>query len=144
MLTLWHHIRGTFMAVTAFIACPCHLPLTLPLLLGLTAGTALGAWLSQNVTLVYVLSTAYFIGGLALALKWLGTSDGKGTAPPARRRDRRVSIALPQPSTCAGCQPEQTNEDGGRRTEDGAQTLRTKLIWEVTYAQDTHTEEDGR
>lgn len=119
MLTLWHNIKGYFMAVTAFIACPCHLPLTLPLLLGLTAGTALGAWLSQNVTLVYVLSTAYFLGGLALALKWLGTRDGKGTAPLTGRRDRRVAIAPPQPSTCAGCQPEQTYEDGGRRTEDG-------------------------
>jgi hypothetical protein len=111
MLTLWHNIKGYFMAVTAFIACPCHLPLTLPLLLSLTAGTALGAWLSQNVTLVFVLSTATFLGGLALALKWLGTSDGRGAAPPTRRRDRRVSIAPPQPSACSGCQPGQTSEE---------------------------------
>ncbi len=109
MLTLWHNIKGTFMAVTAFIACPCHLPLTLPLLLGVTAGTALGAWLNQNVTLIYVFSTAYFLGGLAL--KWLGTSDGKRVAPPNGRRDKRVSIAPPQPSTCAGCQPERTLEE---------------------------------
>lgn len=77
MLALWDRIKGYFMAVTAFIACPCHLPLTLPLLLSLTAGTALGTWLSQNLTLVYIASAAYFLGGLALAFKWLGASDSR-------------------------------------------------------------------
>jgi mercuric ion transport protein len=107
MLTLWHTIKGYFMAVTAFIACPCHLPLTLPLLLGLTAGTALGTWLNQNVTLVYVLSTATFLGGLALALKWLGMSDGRRAAPVTGRRNGRMRITPLQPSTCADCEPAQ-------------------------------------
>jgi hypothetical protein len=56
-----------------FIACPCHLPLTLPLLLSLTAGTAISAWLSDNTTLVYAASTILFLGGFVLAAFWLTT-----------------------------------------------------------------------
>ncbi len=70
MLKTWHTIRGYLAGVAAFIACPCHLPLTLPLLISLTAGTAFSAWLAQNTILVGVISTIAFIGGLALAFKW--------------------------------------------------------------------------
>jgi len=63
-------IKAYIAGIVAFIACPCHLPLTLPLLISLTAGTAFGAWLVQNTILVGVISTVAFIGGLALAFKW--------------------------------------------------------------------------
>lgn len=56
-----------------FIACPCHLPLTLPLLLSLIGGTTIGAWLSDNTALVYTASTILFLGGFALAAFWLTT-----------------------------------------------------------------------
>ncbi len=51
---------------------PCHLPLTLPLLIALTAGTAFGVWIvaPRNVILISAISTGFFIGGLALAFKW--------------------------------------------------------------------------
>lgn len=71
MLKTWHSLRGYLAGVTAFITCPCHLPLTLPLVFSLTAGTAFGAWLAQNTVLVWMISTIAFIGGLALAFKWL-------------------------------------------------------------------------
>ena len=58
-----------------FVACPCHLPITLPIVLSLTAGTALGAWLLENTVLVYVLSTFIFIGGMALGWVWLNKAD---------------------------------------------------------------------
>jgi mercuric ion transport protein len=67
---MWHKIKAYVAGTVAFIACPCHLPFTLPLLVSLTAGTAFGAWLSQNTILVGVISTVAFIGGLALAFKW--------------------------------------------------------------------------
>ena len=65
-------IKAYIASVVAFIACPCHLPLTLPLLISLTAGTAFSAWLAapRNLLLVGAISTAIFIGGLALAFKW--------------------------------------------------------------------------
>ena len=63
-------IKAYIASVVAFIACPCHLPLTLPLLISLTAGTAFGAWLTHNTLLVVILSTVVFSGGLALAFMW--------------------------------------------------------------------------
>ena len=72
MLKTWHTIKGYVAGVVAFIFCPCHLPITLPLLIALTAGTAFSAWLANNVFLVGAISTVVFVGGLALAFKWTG------------------------------------------------------------------------
>jgi mercuric ion transport protein len=65
------NIRAYVAGAIAFITCPCHLPLTLPILLTLTAGTAVGGWLANNTTTIYVASAVLFIGGLVLAGKWL-------------------------------------------------------------------------
>ncbi len=70
MFKTWRTIRSYLAGVVAFIVCPCHLPLTVPLLISLTAGTAFGTWLAQNTVLVGAIATAAFIGGLALAFKW--------------------------------------------------------------------------
>ncbi len=78
MLKTWHTIKGYLAGAVAFIACPCHLPITLPLLISLTAGTAFSAWLADNKVLVGVLATVVFIGGVALAFKWFS----KPARPP--------------------------------------------------------------
>ena len=70
MLKTWHTIKGYLAGVVAFIACPCHLPITLPLLIALTAGTAFSKWLANNIFPIGAISTVVFIGGLALAFKW--------------------------------------------------------------------------
>ena len=72
MLMVWHKIKVYVASVVAFLACPCHLPFTLPLLIALTAGTAFSAWLAAPGTLLLVgaISTVVFIGGLALAFNW--------------------------------------------------------------------------
>ena len=41
-------MKGVGAGLVALITCPCHLPLTLPLLLTLTGGTAVGFWLAAN------------------------------------------------------------------------------------------------
>jgi mercuric ion transport protein len=73
-------IKAYVAGVVAFIFCPCHLPITLPLLIVLTAGTALSAWLTNNVLLVGAISTVIFIGGLALAFRWF-TQPACATRP---------------------------------------------------------------
>jgi uncharacterized membrane-anchored protein len=64
-------IGGTLLTVTGFLACPCHLIITLPLLLSLLAGTALGSFLERNTGLVYAGASIYFVVALALGAFFL-------------------------------------------------------------------------
>ena len=71
-------IGGIALTVTGFLACPCHLIITLPLLLSLLAGTALGSFLSRNSGLVYTGAGLYFVVALALGAWFLfGPARGK-------------------------------------------------------------------
>ena len=75
-------VWGGVMFVTGFIACPCHLIITLPLIIGLLAGTGLGAYLSDNQGLVYGVATGYFIVGLAGG--WYLWNRKRSNAGPAQ------------------------------------------------------------
>ena len=82
-------IGGVVLAVTGFLACPCHLIITLPLLASLLAGTALGSFLTHNTGLVTTLAGVYFVVALALGYWFLfGPKRGK----------REIDAACP---TCA-------------------------------------------
>ncbi len=71
-------IGGVALTVTGFLACPCHLIITLPLLISLLAGTALGSFLSRNTGLVYTGAAIYFVVALALGYWFLfGPARGK-------------------------------------------------------------------
>lgn len=74
---MWLKIRGYIAGAGTFLVCPCHLPLTLPLILALTAGTAVGGWLANNTTLIYAASIVLFIVGLLLAGRWLLVEEVK-------------------------------------------------------------------
>jgi mercuric ion transport protein len=63
-----NRILGYALAATAFVACPCHLAVTLPLALGLLGGTALGAVVISHTGLLVGAATVYFVGALAAAL----------------------------------------------------------------------------
>ncbi len=76
-MLIWLKIRGYVAGVGAFLICPCHLPLTLPLILALMAGTAVGGWLANNTILIYASSAVLFIGGLILAGKWLMADEAE-------------------------------------------------------------------
>lgn len=65
-------LTGYLLTVTAFVACPCHLPLTLPLAVALLGGTAWGAALSRNAGLVYGIATAYFLLALLAGVRLTG------------------------------------------------------------------------
>ncbi len=100
MATTWHKFKGWFMAITAFIACPCHLPLTLPLLIGLLGGTAAGAWIANNTTLIYGAAGVYFLVGGFLALRWLTSPAPE----PARGKKEPIEVILVSSARCASCQ----------------------------------------
>ena len=82
-------VWGGVLIVTGFIACPCHLIITLPLILGLLAGTGVGAILATNTGLVYGVAGGYFI--VALAAGWYlfnrkGSSLDQACRLPARSK----------------------------------------------------------
>jgi len=67
---------GLILLVSGFVACPCHLPLTLPLLLALLGGTSLGVFLRENTAVIVVAASVYFLiaigAGLYLLIQRVG------------------------------------------------------------------------
>ena len=53
-------LAGLVLGATAIVACPCHLPLTLPLLIALLGSTSVSALLADNFLLAVVGASAYF------------------------------------------------------------------------------------
>ncbi len=83
-------IGGVVLTVTGFLACPCHLIITLPLLISLLAGTALGSFLSRNTGLVYTGAGIYFVVALALGYWFLF-----GRTRPNREMDEDCPTCVP-------------------------------------------------
>jgi len=80
-------VGSSLLLITGFLACPCHVPLTLPLLVALFGGTALGTWLSTYTRIVIGLSAAYFLAAMVLGL-WLlnrRSPESGATCPPPQR-----------------------------------------------------------
>lgn len=82
--------RGMGLAL-ALVTCPCHLPVTAPLLLGLLAGTALGSYLSTHMEVLAAVSGVLFLGGLVLATVDPGGRRGSssGVCRSVRSSSRR-------------------------------------------------------
>lgn len=91
---------GYALGATALVACPCHLPLTLPLLSALLAGTSLGALLSASPQFVVIGATGYFVVGLLGAIALLGGPATTAGAVPAGAEGLSIDDGCgPQPST---------------------------------------------
>jgi hypothetical protein len=69
-------ISGWFLAVTGFLACPCHLVVTLPLAAALLSGTALGGWITTHQGAIVVGASLYFVGALAAGAMLLLAGTG--------------------------------------------------------------------
>ena len=61
-------VWGGFLGVTGFLACPCHLPLTLPFVLSVLGGTGIGSYIGANQGLVYGIFTGYSVVGIGVGL----------------------------------------------------------------------------
>ncbi len=83
-------MSGVVLTVTGFLACPCHLIVTVPLLASLLTGTALGSFLTRNTGLVYAFASIYFIVALALGYWFLF-----GKSRPKRDADAACSTCVP-------------------------------------------------
>lgn len=92
---LWQKIRSGFFFTTALVTCPCHLPLTLSLLLPLTAGTALGAFITENVVIVGAAFTLIFIASLALAFGSL--TENRSVCERSTPQDESRPTSVRQP-----------------------------------------------
>ena len=67
---IWQKIRGGLMIAFAVITCPCHLPIVVPLLAALFAGTPAAILIAKYTGWVYGVTTALFALTLGLALQW--------------------------------------------------------------------------
>ncbi len=84
---MWLAARGYLAGIGTFLVCPCHLPLTLPIIIALTAGTAVGGWLADNSLTIYAISIVLFLSGLGVAAKWLFLDDAAACALPANPKE---------------------------------------------------------
>lgn len=74
--------RGRRWLVLSFLACPCHLPLTLGALAAVLGGTALGAVLRDNVWLAGGIIAAVWAAGTARGLWLIRQAERGGLACP--------------------------------------------------------------
>lgn len=69
--TMTNKVKGYLLLITGFIACPCHLIITAPIILGIVGGTALGVFLTRNAILIIALLAIYFIVALVFGFRYL-------------------------------------------------------------------------
>ena len=79
-------LRGQLLLVVAFLTCPCHLIIAVPLLAA--GGSAFGLFLEGHFTLVLIIFSGTFITSLVLGMKFLG----KGELFSKARGDTALSI----------------------------------------------------
>jgi len=103
---------GIALTVTGFLACPCHLIITLPLVISLLAGTAVGSFLSRNSGLVLTFAGIYFVVALALGAWFLFGS---------KRQNREGDTACP---TCVPVEAETRVQERSPMPDDLPATRR--------------------
>ena len=87
---LWRKIRSRAIFVVALISCPCHLPVTLPLVLVLLAGTPAAFWLAQHIGWVYGMLAGIFLLSLTLGFVWMNSVNKDNAREPRSRRSRNL------------------------------------------------------
>lgn len=100
MINNINDMKGRVAMIVGFVACPCHLPITLPIAISLTAGTATGVWLTNNTFLLALIMTVVFLGGLGLGYYWLNKEEH--SAPKLERGPKNVVVVTS--SACDSCE----------------------------------------
>ncbi len=93
-------MRRYLLLAVAAVACPCHLPITIPLLVALLGGTALGSVVAGQEGWLLgvggVLLTVIFIGSLGGFIYYATTA---GPTPDASTSDTTIPAASQHAST---------------------------------------------
>jgi len=71
MNRLFTKTRGFLAAALALLFCPCHLIITLPLVLSLLGGTVLGGFLRSHMGFLLAVSLVFFVAATAFAFRCL-------------------------------------------------------------------------
>ena len=79
---IWQKICSGVMYVVAFVSCPCHLPITMPIALALLAGTPAAFWIAQHTGWVYGILAGVFLLSLALGFIWTGSTKENEVCEP--------------------------------------------------------------
>jgi len=68
---LFANARGFLAAALALVFCPCHLIITLPLVLSLLGGTVFARFLRSHTGFLLAVSFVFFVAAIAFAVRWL-------------------------------------------------------------------------
>ena len=78
--------------MTGFAACPCHLPITLPIVVSILGGTGIGGFIGAHSGLIYGIFAGYFVagatGGVYLLNRKRLVADGDACELPPRPPER--------------------------------------------------------
>ena len=72
--------RGRWWLVASFLACPCHLPITLAVLGTVLGGTAAGVALREHTVVAGLLIAAVWVAGTARGLLLVRRAEREGFA----------------------------------------------------------------
>lgn len=85
--------RGRWWIFGSFVLCPCHLPLTLGILLSVLGGTAIGGLLRDHALTASLIITLGWVVGTANGFRLVRHAQ-RGTCPvPWRTRWRRRTVS---------------------------------------------------
>jgi cytochrome c biogenesis protein CcdA len=82
--------RTLISGAIAFVSCPCHLPVSLPLLVAATAGTSAGVWIANNTFTLGAIATAVFFGSLWLTFYW-AKQPAVCAVPKRKNKQKRMN-----------------------------------------------------
>jgi len=123
---------GWFFTVTGFLACPCHLVITVPLAVALPSGTALSGWIATHEGAIALGATLYFVGALALGATLLTQASRHAAAPSVSAADgaaRKVTAAsCCPPDLTVGGPVGEASEETSRYAERGAESAEAQQL----------------
>jgi cytochrome c biogenesis protein CcdA len=85
--------RTLISGAIAFVSCPCHLPISLPLLVAATAGTSAGVWIANNTLTLGIISTVVFFGSLWLTF-YLAKQATACAVPKRKNKQKRADTVI--------------------------------------------------
>jgi hypothetical protein len=79
----WNEVRSVISGGIVIITCPCHLPIILPIITTIMAGTGFGIWLASHQTAIIAVFTVAFLISLSFSpSRGLPAFDTSADTPP--------------------------------------------------------------